>query len=787
MMARPETLHYHRRHQHHLLQQWRLLLLLLCLFFLFLHLEKKPVQSLSFGRGAFRPPLSPSLPSSAKASLFGLRPTRWPSRPGCVPSVSVAVADCAAFSSRLLASPNDDDEEEENSHQDNSNVIVLESPSSSSSSVSVSSAPTASSPSYPQSSLEIIPLEWRGQVLSQLRNVIDPDLGVDIVTLGFVKNLKLLEEEHDKHKDEHGKTITATTMLTFDLELTTPACPVKEQFIDNCQQYIQELPWIQALNIKVQVTLTAQPTTTPTDDDDRVAVGLRQIGAIVAVSSCKGGVGKSTTAVNLAFALQALGGSTSSPVRVGIFDADLYGPSLPTMVTPDDDVVRFVGRQIAPLERHGVKLMSFGYINDGSAVMRGPMVTQLLDQLIAVTHWGPLDYLILDLPPGTGDIQLTLTQRLNITAAVVVTTPQELSFADVVRGVEMFDTVNVPCIAVVENMAYYEVDKKKSLPSSSSLLLNGFDHIKLQTALTEKLMEANIVIVDKDDDDSRRNGEELPSSRKTTTATLHQLSADLTQVVLDQIRQSGQASVDGNNDDDEDSKERIPIFGPGHKHRLSGQYGIEHTFSLPLLDRIAANGDSGQPFVLEHAQSPAAAIYRDLAKAVVTEVAKIKYYSSARRPTVVYEKETHEILIQGLNTRTTSTTPTTTTEAVTAEVLKGREEEDTEPTAARGVAVSVGPSPPSRLTPATLRRACRCAFCVEELTGRQILIPATIPESVYPLRMNPTGNYALSVDWSDGHKSLYPYRQIQSLLSSSSEEATTTPTTTTTAVASTPH
>jgi MinD-like ATPase involved in chromosome partitioning or flagellar assembly len=330
------------------------------------------------------------------------------------------------------------------------------------------------------------------------------------------------------------------------------------------------------------------------------------------------------------------------------------------MVKPDDDVVRFVGRQIAPLQRNGVKLMSFGYVNEGSAVMRGPMVTQLLDQFLAVTNWGSLDYLILDMPPGTGDIQLTLTQRLNITAAVIVTTPQELSFADVVRGVEMFDSVNVPAVAVVENMAYYEAE-------TPSVNVD-----KLKQAVAETLRANNLnsnVLVD-----------------------------ELVEAVTQNLEPA-----------------KVPIFGPGHKMRLSEQWGIEHTFSIPLLSRIAANGDNGTPFVLEHPESPQAQIYKELAQSVVSEVAKAKY--SNQRPNISYDQAEHLIQI----------------------------DQDV-------------------LGPATLRRACRCAACVEELTGRQILIPSAVSETIQPMRMAPTGNYALSVDWSDGHRSLYPYRQIRALL-----------------------
>jgi len=484
-----------------------------------------------------------------------------------------------------------------------------------------------------------IPNEWQGEILKTLKAVIDPDLGQDIVTLGFVQNLKMDEVERK---------------VSFDVELTTPACPVKETFRTDCESLVMGLPFVNS----VEVTMTAQePVNTETETS-----GMAGIGAVIAVSSCKGGVGKSTTSVNLAYALQSLGAT------VGIMDADVYGPSLPTMVEPDDDIVRFVVRQIAPLQRNGVRLMSFGYINDGSAVMRGPMVSQLLDQFLSVTQWGSLDYLILDMPPGTGDIQLTLTQRLNITAAVIVTTPQELSFADVVRGVEMFDTVNVPCVAVVENMAYYE-----SKPSEQ---INNQD--QLETDVKKMLEEKGLL--------SNSNGED------------NKLAEELVQMVLKNAK-----------------TDPIRIFGPGHKQRLADQWGIEHTYSMPLMDQIASNGDSGTPYVLENPDSPQTQTYKELAKSVVSEVAKAKF--SSRRPEIEYIEEFHIIQV------------------------------DDEP-----------------LEPATLRRACRCAACVEELTGKQILKPSDVPDSIKPIRMSGTGNYALSVDWSDGHRSLFPYRQIRALI-----------------------
>ena len=494
------------------------------------------------------------------------------------------------------------------------------------------------------------PSDWQSQILSALSVIIDPDLNADIVSLGFVQNLN----------------IDDSNVVSLDLCLTTPACPIKDLFVQQCQDIINGLEFTRG----AQVTLTAQENQAPTN----APLGMSQIGAVIAVSSCKGGVGKSTTAVNLAFALESMG------AKVGIFDADVYGPSLPTMVTPEDDNVRFVGRQIAPLKRGDVSLMSFGYVNEGSAVMRGPMVTQLLDQFLSLTNWGPLDYLILDMPPGTGDIQLTLSQRLNITAAVIVTTPQELSFVDVERGVEMFDTVNVPCVAVVENMAYFEKEKSDNV---------GVDY----STLRDKFLEV------------------LEQKEGITNDVAADVASSLVDVVQKSLKSSGE----------EEEKEQIRIFGPGHKRRLSEQWGIEHTFSVPLVGTIAKNGDSGTPFILENPSSPQADTYRELAKVVARETSKV-LFGKATRPNLNYLAEAHMIQVEG-------------------------DEQGT-------------------LSPSELRKECRCAACVEELTGKQILNPESVSDSIRPINLSPTGNYAVSVDWSDGHRSLYPYRQIRSLLAS---------------------
>ncbi len=308
---------------------------------------------------------------------------------------------------------------------------------------------------------------------------------------------------------------------------------------------------------------------------------------------------------------------------------------------------------------------------------------------------------------GTGDIQLTLSQKLNITAAVIVTTPQELSFVDVERGIEMFDSVNVPCVSVVENMAYLELGDDNDDGDEESNNEIQLDEDAIKNSIVETLRNNNIDVGGSTNDEKITN--------------------DLLQVVKesmqDMIKNSNKQKINK-------EKKQIKIFGQGHKKRLSQQWGIDHTYSVPLMDKIAYNGDNGTPFILEYPDSPQAKTYNDLASSLVREVVKIQYAQENNRPSVAYKEEENVLEFGG--------------------ILSNEEKEE-------GLISNIMPS-------AELRRDCKCAACVEELTGRQILQPEDIPDSVKPISMVPTGNYALSVDWSDGHKSLYPYRQIRSLL-----------------------
>ena len=270
----------------------------------------------------------------------------------------------------------------------------------------------------------------RDQVLDALRKVQDPDLFKDIVTLGFVKDLVV-----------DGGRVSVT------INLTTPACPVKDQMKAEAEGHIRALPGVS----DVAVTMTAEVRGNA-GPPRQIAPNIKHF---VAVSSGKGGVGKSTVTVNLAVALARTG------ARVGILDCDVYGPDIPLMMGLSGEP-EAVGKRLIPKERHGVKTMSIGYLlaDDKPVIWRGPMVHKLIEQFLSDVEWGELDYLLVDMPPGTGDAQLSLAQIVPLSGGVLVTTPQAVSTYDVSKAIAMFRQVNVDILGIVENMAGFAVRGK---------------------------------------------------------------------------------------------------------------------------------------------------------------------------------------------------------------------------------------------------------------------------------------------------------------------------------------
>ncbi|MBF0133762.1 MAG: iron-sulfur cluster carrier protein ApbC [Magnetococcales bacterium] len=267
----------------------------------------------------------------------------------------------------------------------------------------------------------------QAQVLDALKKVIDPDLQRDIVDLGFVKDLHI----------ENGQ-------VSFKVELTTPACPAKEQLRRQALDAVMEVENVQGVDIEMTSKVRASPR--------RAAENfIPLVKNVIAIASGKGGVGKSTTAVNLALALAQTG------ARTGILDADIYGPSLPKMLNVENKPQAEEGKRIPPAEAFGLKVMSMGFFmdEDTPVVWRGPMVGMAVEQLLRDVDWGELDYLVVDLPPGTGDAQLTLTQKVPITGVVIVSTPQDVALADVKRGINMFRKVDAPILGIIENMSYF--------------------------------------------------------------------------------------------------------------------------------------------------------------------------------------------------------------------------------------------------------------------------------------------------------------------------------------------
>jgi len=267
----------------------------------------------------------------------------------------------------------------------------------------------------------------RDQVMDALRRVQDPDLFKDIVELGFITKCEV-----------SGGDVDVT------INLTTPACPVKEQMKGQAEDFIREIPGVEQVQVEMTAEVRGQAGPPRT-----IAPNIKHF---VAISSGKGGVGKSTLTVNLAVALAKTG------ARVGVLDCDVYGPDIPMMMglTGEPETV---GRKLIPKERHGVKTMSIGYLmaDDKPVIWRGPMVHKLIEQFLSDVEWGELDYLLVDMPPGTGDAQLSLAQLVPLSGCVLVTTPQAVSTLDVSKAISMFKQVNVDILGIVENMAGFVV------------------------------------------------------------------------------------------------------------------------------------------------------------------------------------------------------------------------------------------------------------------------------------------------------------------------------------------
>ncbi|RZA28516.1 MAG: iron-sulfur cluster carrier protein ApbC [Proteobacteria bacterium] len=271
-------------------------------------------------------------------------------------------------------------------------------------------------------------------VLKALSYVEEPDLGKDLVTLNMIENVQI-----------NGKNISFTVILT------TPACPLKDMIRNAC---IRAIHTMVDKDAEVTVNMTSR-VTTARQNNEAVLGGIKNI---IAIASGKGGVGKSTVTSNLAIALAQTG------AKVGLVDADIFGPSVPVMFGTEDEkpFVKPVNgkNMIVPVERYGVKLMSIGYLapSDSAVVWRGPMASSALKQILGDVLWGELDYLLIDLPPGTSDIHLTLVQTVPVTGVVIVTTPQKVALADAQKGLQMFrqPQINVPVLGIVENMSWFE-------------------------------------------------------------------------------------------------------------------------------------------------------------------------------------------------------------------------------------------------------------------------------------------------------------------------------------------
>ena len=332
-------------------------------------------------------------------------------------------------------------------------------------------------------------LKFEQDIINVLNTIIEPATKKSLSSIGSIQNINI---------DSNYK-------VKINLDLFVPGHPLKQNIINECKDKIlKNVNWIK--DIDVQVITEKQSSS----NNAIISTGSDKLSIIqhaIAVSSCKGGVGKSTVAVNLALTLAKRG------LRVGLLDADIYGPSLPVMINTSNQILKRSKANpkfVLPLEGpYGLKILSFGHVNPdsgapgggsgGAAVLRGPIASKIINQLISATEWGTLDYLIIDMPPGTGDIQITTGQTMALSGAVLVTTPHALSIVDAVKGLVLFEEVEVPTLSIIENMAYFEDDKgnqhypfgkggRDNLLNGMKIFLKNMNAIKKKEKLENNLM-----------------------------------------------------------------------------------------------------------------------------------------------------------------------------------------------------------------------------------------------------------------------------------------------------------
>ena len=378
----------------------------------------------------------------------------------------------------------------------------------------------------------------KSEVLELLKTIKYPGFSRDIISFGIIDNIEIVEKN-----------------ISVDLKIPTQNEDVKKEIIDNIRHNLESVSQFDEIKIDSKSGGTApnakqqtvqQPTQAPVQQRVKLNGDIKHI---VAVASGKGGVGKSTVAANLAAALKQKGH------KVGLLDLDIYGPSLPIILGIHDMPHVTSDRKLIPLEQYGMKIMSFGFIsgNDSPVIWRGPMVAKMTEQFFGDVEWGDLDYLICDLPPGTGDVQLTLTQQLDISGAVIVTTPQDIALADVRKGADMFRKVEATVLGVVENM--------------SGLIIEG------------KVVESD--------------------------GKPAQVKIDITGKETVETDKDGKFSI------------RYDIFKRGGGEAESKRLGVPLLGVIPISGEIVDSTDSGEPIVLSDPKSPISEIYNSIADKVV--------------------------------------------------------------------------------------------------------------------------------------------------------------------------